>query len=168
MVQAVERRKPLIQKANERKAMQTWGVGVTVLVSSEQTGGKYSIIDYISPPTGLGPPLHIHREMDETFYVTEGGLHFQVGEERILAGPGTIVHAPAGVKHAFWNSGSAPARMLVTFSPGGFEEYLAELFILAQAYPEPTNDLRPMIQRIGEKYDQVVVGPSPAMGKRPN
>ena len=87
MVQAVEasteRRDPVILHGKDRRLITTWGVGVTLLVSSEQTGGKYTIIDYVSPPTGLGPPLHLHREMEETFHVIEGGMNFQVGEERI-------------------------------------------------------------------------------------
>jgi len=167
MVQAVEHfsehRDPVILHGKDRRHTKTWGVGVTLLVSSEQTGGKYTIIDYVSPPTGLGPPLHLHREMDETFHVTEGGLNFQVADRRVVAGPGTIVHVPAGTPHAFWNSSGSPARMLVTFSPGGFERYLLDLFKLSQSHPEPTNDLRPIIAQLGEKYDQVVLGPSPAL-----
>ena len=72
----------------------------------------------------------------------------------------------AGVPHAFWNTGAQPARFIGTISPGGFENYLIELFELASKHPVPTSDLRPLIAQIGDKYDQVVVGPPPGAKSR--
>ena len=103
--------------------------------------------------------------MEETFHVVDGRLQFQVGEEQFTATTGAVLHVPAGTPHAFWNDGPAPARMIVTFSPGGFEDYLVELSQIASEYPHMSNDLRPLIARVGGKYDQVVLGPSPGASR---
>jgi quercetin dioxygenase-like cupin family protein len=61
-----------------------------------------------SPP-GEGPTLHSHPYA-ETFIIEEGQARFTVGEDTIEAHAGDIVLAPAGVPHAFVNSGSGVLR----------------------------------------------------------
>jgi hypothetical protein len=43
------------------------------------------------------------------------------------------VFKPRGVKHAFWNAGDEPARLLEIISPAGFENYFRELTPLLAA-----------------------------------
>ena len=143
--------------------METWGVRMRILASSAETGGAYTVLEYTAPPTGLGPPLHIHRRQEESFHVVEGELNFQVNDQRLIAPAGTFLHIPAGVPHAFWNTSTQPAKFIGTISPGGFENYLIELFELASKHPTVTNDIRPLIAQIGNKYDQVIVGPPPGV-----
>ena len=45
--------------------------GVTVKASEEDTGGVVSVIENEEPP-GLGPPIHVHHDCAEAFYVLEG------------------------------------------------------------------------------------------------
>src|SRR5918994_5841423 len=91
-----------------------WLVGdrITVKLTSEDTGGAYSVAEEISPPQG-GPPPHTHREEDEGLYVLEGEVEFLLGEDTIPAGAGSYVHAPRGVLHTFKNVGTSPSRVLV-------------------------------------------------------
>jgi len=42
----------------------------------------------IVPPQG-GPPPHIHRNEDETFYVLDGSPTFRLGDERSSRDPAT-------------------------------------------------------------------------------
>jgi quercetin dioxygenase-like cupin family protein len=58
---------------------------------------------------GDGPELHRHPYA-ETFVIEEGQATFTVGEETIEAKAGEIVVAPAGIPHAFVNSGSSLLR----------------------------------------------------------
>jgi quercetin dioxygenase-like cupin family protein len=58
---------------------------------------------------GDGPALHRHPYA-ETFVIEEGQATFTVGEETIEAKAGEIVVAPAGIPHAFVNSGSSLLR----------------------------------------------------------
>ncbi len=65
------------------------------LVTGEETGGRYAVFEAIVLPGG-GPPPHIHRREDETFCVLEGEITFQVGDEKLIAGPGTFINMPIG------------------------------------------------------------------------
>src|ERR671917_2844650 len=72
-----------------------WLVGdrITVKLTSEDTGGVYSIAEEITPPQG-GPPPHINSQEDVALYVLEGEVEFLLGEDTIPAGAGSGGHAP--------------------------------------------------------------------------
>ncbi len=44
---------------------------------------------------------HTHADHADSFYVLEGEIEFTLGDEQIVAGPGTWVSAPAGTVHGF-------------------------------------------------------------------
>jgi hypothetical protein len=69
---------------------------IKVLLRGEQSGGVVSVIESGSLPGFGGPPLHRH-DFDETFYVIEGELTFQLGDELFRAKAGEIAFAPRGV-----------------------------------------------------------------------
>jgi quercetin dioxygenase-like cupin family protein len=58
---------------------------------------------------GEGPDLHRHP-YEEVFAVLEGEATFTLGEEARVARGGDFVIAPAGVPHAFKNTGSGRLR----------------------------------------------------------
>ena len=88
------------------------------------TGGAYSLLEMTVQ--GESPPLHVHQAEEETFYVLEGELQVRRGEETVDAKAGSLVLVPRGMPHTFWNSEAAPARLLVIFSPAGYEGFFAE------------------------------------------
>lgn len=97
-----------------------------VLVTGAETGGRYATIEATVLPGG-GPPPHVHSREDETFYVLEGEVTFQIGEETVVAKPGTFVHMPIGQPHAFKNETERAAKMLISFAPAGLEDYFFEI-----------------------------------------
>src|SRR5881398_1626053 len=64
-----------------------------VLASGRQTGDVYSLSEIRISPNN-GPPPHIHSREDESFFVLEGEIEFQVGEEKITARPGKFIQGP--------------------------------------------------------------------------
>ena len=58
---------------------------------------------------GEGPGLHTHP-YTETFVIQDGQATFTVGEATVEAKAGDIVVAPAGIPHAFVNSGPGVLR----------------------------------------------------------
>jgi uncharacterized cupin superfamily protein len=44
-----------------------------VKATEEQTGGALGLIDHVLP-TGWASPHHAHRNLEESFYVLEGGM----------------------------------------------------------------------------------------------
>lgn len=91
-----------------------------VLAVSQDTGGIYSQWEAIVPPGG-GPLLHVHSREDESFFVIEGEVVFQLGDRRHIAPAGTYVNLPIGVPHCFRNETSSTARLLITVAPAGLE-----------------------------------------------
>jgi quercetin dioxygenase-like cupin family protein len=90
-----------------------------VLLRSEESGGHVAIVELGG---GGRPPLH-HHDFDETFYVLEGELTFQLGDERFTRRAGELAFAPRGVAHTYANLSGAPARVLLVITPAGFERY---------------------------------------------
>jgi Cupin domain len=68
-----------------------------VLPRSEETDGRIALIESTMPAGAAGPPLHTHT-FDETFYVLEGELTFQVGNEVRVARAGEVAFAVAGCR----------------------------------------------------------------------
>jgi hypothetical protein len=59
--------------------------------------------------------------------VLKGRLGALLGEQVVLAGPGTWVRKPRRQWHTFWNAGDAPCEIIEVISPGGFENYFREV-----------------------------------------
>jgi mannose-6-phosphate isomerase-like protein (cupin superfamily) len=64
---------------------------------------------------------HVHADEDDAFYIVEGEMTFTLGDETVLAGPGTFVLVPPGVEHGFRNDCGRPVRMLNVHAPAGFD-----------------------------------------------
>ena len=128
-----------------------------VLLRSEQSDGRVSVIE-TAPGPGAGPPLH-HHDFDETFYIMEGELTFQLRDELITVRPGEVVFAPRGVPHTFANLSDAGARQLIVCSPAGFERHFARMAAERQDIDPPDWALQPSpeVIRVGPPIDK---GPS--------
>ena len=106
------------------------------LASSRQTGGVYTLHEIRVSPNN-GPPPHIHSREDESFFVLEGELYFQIGDEKITAQPGTFIQGPRGIAHSFKNNTQFPARMLVFIAPAGFENFVNEFARPVASFDSP-------------------------------
>ena len=100
------------------------GNQVELKAGREQSGGHLTFIEGPHMPH-TGPPLHVHDDTDEIFYVLEGSYAITCGEKIFDAGPGTFCLVPRGTSHRF-ETGSEPGRMLLLYAPGGFEGYFEE------------------------------------------
>jgi len=94
-----------------------------VLLRSEQSDGQVALV---ALGGGGRPPLHRH-DFDETFYVLEGELTFQLGDERFTRQAGELAFAPRGVPHTYANLTGAPAQVLLIITPAGFERYFDQI-----------------------------------------
>ena len=96
------------------------------LATSEDTNGKYAMWEAIVPPGG-GPPPHVHSREEEGFYILEGEITFQIGEERVVATTGMFANMPVGTPHSFKNESNLPAKMLISVAPAGLEQMFFEV-----------------------------------------
>ena len=72
-------------------------------------------------PRRDGPGEHAHAAEDDSFYVLESELVFTVEDEEIVAGPGTFLLVPPGLRHDFSNRTDEIARFANIHAPAGFD-----------------------------------------------
>ena len=118
--------------------------GAEVKASGRSTGGSLTAIEVTIDG---GPPRHTHTHEDESFYVLTGALEVKCGDDRFQAGPGSFVFLPRNLPHAFRTVGG-PATALLIVTPGGLDEYFAELSAALRANADPAQ-VRAIQQRYG-------------------
>jgi mannose-6-phosphate isomerase-like protein (cupin superfamily) len=116
----------LIMKPGQGDSLSVIGDILTFKAVSEDTNGQYTLVEMqVDPKMGLPP--HIYHHEDEAFYIHDGELEFQLGNQTIIATPGTFLYSPKGHQHTFRNISNQRARMLVWYMPAGIEKFFAEV-----------------------------------------
>jgi quercetin dioxygenase-like cupin family protein len=93
----------------------------TILVTGQQTAGRYTLIDMHVPPGG-GPPPHRH-DFEEMFTVLDGEVLATFRGQPVVVRAGETINVPANAPHSFTNASSAPSRLLCMCAPAGQEEF---------------------------------------------
>ena len=128
-----------------------WKSGrVAVKAGGAETGHAFSQIE-TDDPRGSGPPLHLHHNEDETFYVLEGEVTVLVGGERIDLEAGDYLFGPRGIAHAYVVR-SERARMLVTASPSGVEEVFVSLGVPVTGAEPPKDAVMPPMDELVRRF----------------
>ena len=136
------------------------GLGTRYIVRSDQTDGRFALVEHTIPPRGLAAPVHTHTNEDEYSYVLSGRMGAMVGDEVVEAGPGEFVTKPRGIRHAFWNAGEEEVRLLELISPGGFDQYFADIAPLLAGDREPDFEALATVQaRYELTMDLASIGP---------
>jgi quercetin dioxygenase-like cupin family protein len=152
--------KPYSVAAGEGLADVWWKSGRVTVKAGGAEGHAFSQIE-VDDPRGTGPPLHLHHNEDETFYVLEGEVTIVVGDERIDLSAGDYLFGPRDVPHAYVVR-SERARMLVTASPGGVEQVFVSLGVPVTGSEPPTDAVMPpMDELVGlfADYGCEILGP---------
>lgn len=122
---------------NNTQAPAYWQVDILwiLLASSEQTGGSYTLLEQLCPQDS-GPSPHYH-DQDEAFTILDGEITFVAEGETIRGVAGSFIWIPRGTVHSFRVT-SETARILNSYTPGGFERV-----IIALGEPAPQRVLPP-------------------------
>lgn len=115
---------PVIIPPGDRPVYSAFGDQITVHISGEESGGKFTMFTDVTMPGG-GPPLHYHENEDEWFYVLEGSVEFHKDGRWTEVPVGGAAFMPKGCVHTFRNPGNTPLKMLVHAAPSGFEIFFA-------------------------------------------
>ena len=143
----------LLAKADEGQL--AFGSPHLFKATASDTRGRFDFMAAAFAPM-TGPPLHIHEEQDDTFYVLEGLLTVQAGEEIFDLGPGDFLSIPPGVAHTFDNlhNGDDLVRVINLITPGGLFPMIEDMARVPDG-PAQQEDLKAATQRHGT----VIVGP---------
>jgi quercetin dioxygenase-like cupin family protein len=127
---------PLAVRKDEGEARWWFGALAEIKATAADTGGQMTIVEVTEHP-GAEAPLHVHRRDDEGFWILEGEVTFEVGDQTIEATAGDYVFGPRDIPHRF-TVGDRGCRMLFILVPGGIEDV-----IRATSEPAPGRTLPP-------------------------
>ncbi len=145
----------------------SWFLGtlVTFKAVGEGTNGGFGLIEQLLP-AGFAPPLHVHHNEDEAFYLLEGEITFHCGDKVMKAAPGTFVFFPRDIPHWFLVEGDQPARLLQFNAPAGLEHFFADMGVPAESMtlPAPSEPDMGLMMGLAHKYNFEILGPPPVGG----
>ncbi len=145
----------VILQPGEGRSIDLGPFSMSVKATAAETGGAFSLLEADEPP-GFGPPMHIHHDAAEAFYVLKGEYRIFVRDEETRCAAGSFVYIPAGVTHGF-RVGAAPSSKLNLYLPAAMVGYFDEL---SEALTSGADDPE-RVERIAARYGMEVVGPVP-------
>jgi mannose-6-phosphate isomerase-like protein (cupin superfamily) len=150
-------------QAAQSKAETLWFVSSRVqILVAEST---YSLVEEQAQHANM-PPLHVHHDHDEVFYLLGGKVSIHLPGSRIDLAAGQATFAPRGVPHTYRVESADGAHWLVSTNSGGFAAFVDVVSVPAEgdgyappeALPAPA-DLAAAAARFGIE----VLGPPGAL-----
>lgn len=136
------------------QAVRTHAGGIRLLITSDETGGAMSMIETDVAPGG-GPTYHSHSREDETFYVVSGTAEIQIENEIFLCNAGDRIYGPRNIFHTYRNVGGTDLKMIIVYTPAGFEQSFVEQTAMLQAGKDQNEISRMLLERYGLRRRQL-------------
>ncbi|WP_194777676.1 cupin domain-containing protein [Pararhodonellum marinum] len=131
-------------------------IGKAVLdckISGKDTNGHLYVFESSQNHREEGIPLHMHPDLDETFYVLEGNVKIKIGDEIYRLGHGDTILAPRNIPHGWVTNSATPSKILIIVQGAGkMENFFEELSKLKEFSP-------PIVSEIYNKHNMVLMGP---------
>ena len=141
---------------------QAWWFLDTLVVEHRCAPGMETVVMEMTMPVGSSAPLHVHDALDDTWYILDGELVVNCGDETQVVGAGHWVSMPRGVPHTFRVVGDRPARILLVHDNASFRDLIRDLGVPAAARVVPVAPVFPPMDelaRIAAFHDLTPVGP---------
>ena len=144
-----------VLRSGEGRSIDLGVFSMTVKANADETNGVFSLLEAEEPPH-FGPPLHIHHDAAEAFYVLEGEYLMFLDDREEVCPAGSFIFIPAGMRHGF-RVGAAPSRKLNFYFPAAMIGYFDDLSdaILRADVDES------LLADIARRHSMEVVGPVP-------
>lgn len=99
------------------------GIHITPLKVSD----NLEMFEVFSEDKGLGPGLHFHKKMEESFYILEGKVTFTIDGKEKIAAKGEFFAVPKLIVHQ-WKIAEKRSKLLLLFAPSQNQiEYFTQL-----------------------------------------
>jgi mannose-6-phosphate isomerase-like protein (cupin superfamily) len=146
---------PFVLRPGEGRSIDLGNFAMSLKAADSETGGAFALLEAAEPPN-FGPPLHIHTNAAEAFYVLEGEYQIFIDDQVHACPAGSFIFIPAGTRHGF-RVGDVPSRKLNLYSPAAMVGYFDELSeALHAGNADPT-----ALDVIARQHGMEVIGPVP-------
>ncbi len=146
---------PFVLRPGEGRPIDLGNFVMSVKATGQDTGGVFALLE-AAEPAGFGPPMHMHRDAAEAFYVLEGEYRIFIDDETHVCPAGSFIFIPAGIRHGF-RVGGAPSRKLNLYTPAAMVGYFDELSAaIAAGAADPDR-----LDEIAGRHGMEVIGPVP-------
>jgi len=149
--------RPFIVGQGQGRTLDLGNFEAVVLADAAATSGAFTVLQTRGERPDFGPPMHVHRDAAEAFYVLEGTYLMFIEDRQDLCPPGSFVYVPPNVPHTFRVTSEGPGKKLNIFSPAAMVGFFEEL-ATAEADGVATSEL---LGHISERYEMGIVGPVP-------
>jgi len=139
-----------------------WWFLDTLVVEHRCAPEMNTVVLEMTLPVGAAPPLHIHDDLDDTWYILEGQMVVRCGDEELVVGAGHWVSMPRGVPHTFRVVGDCEARILLVHDNASFRDFIREVGVPAGARIVPIEPVFPSMDelaRVAGAHDLRPTGP---------
>jgi mannose-6-phosphate isomerase-like protein (cupin superfamily) len=141
---------------------QAWWFLDTLVVEHRCAPDMTTVVLEMTLPVGSTPPLHVHHDLDDTWYILDGLMAVQCGDDQSVVGAGHWVSMPRGVAHTFRVLGDGPARILMVHDNPSFRDLVRDLGVPAESRVVPEKPAFPPMDElvaVASTHDLNPVGP---------
>jgi mannose-6-phosphate isomerase-like protein (cupin superfamily) len=117
--------KPYVLGPGQGRFIDLGEFGMTVKATEAETAGVVSVLEAEEPP-GFGPPIHVHHDCAEVFYVLAGEYIMSLEDREFVCPAGSFIFIPQGSRHGF-RVGNVPSRKLNFYFPASMVGYFDDL-----------------------------------------
>jgi len=144
-----------VLRPGDGRAIDLGNFAMVVKATGADSGGSFALLEAAEPPN-FGPPLHIHHDCAEAFYVLEGEYRIFIEGEEHRCPAGSFVLIPSGLEHGF-RVGDVPSRKLNLYAPAEMVGYFDDLSAaITRGVADPAK-----LDEIAQRHGMEVVGPVP-------
>jgi mannose-6-phosphate isomerase-like protein (cupin superfamily) len=128
---------------------------IIVHAAGDATTKAFSLLETVEAGEGSGPPLHVHRDAAESFYVLEGAYDMLLDGRGFRCEAGSFIYVPRGMPHTF-RGVTAGSRKLNLYTPAAMVGYFDDLAAGIRTGLDEDG-----LSEIAARYSMDVVGPVP-------
>ena len=146
----------------DNEQAQAWWFLDLLVVEHRCAPGMETVVLEMTLPVGSSAPLHVHDDLDDTWYILEGEMAVRCGDDVSIVGAGHWVSMPRGVPHTFRVVGDRDARILLVHDNASFRDLIRDLGVPAETRvvpPQPVFPPTDELARVAATHDQRPIGP---------
>lgn len=128
---------------------------VRFIASSEDTNGAYTVMEITEMP-GYKTGWHQHNDSEEAFYVLEGVLTIKIADKISEFPAGSYILIPRGTPHGQGNFTKNPVKLLLMFTPGGFDLFFKDRVELFKTVKPDDPAFKKKFDELREKHRKYV------------